>query len=384
MFLKIEKKFDDVNNCVRVTFDLNLSDEEQKALRFSNIFLSKENHGSLSFLLSDIFVYHAMLYRYMNISKEDQENYHPMDRDFSCRCGGYNQFLKDVFGKTLISEFDEQQLKVFFDALMAKFNQLFNLYDEAVADNFEISSTMTLDLKSCGVEQDLSKIGLTELHVDNKPMIITNNGCFKVTLEKTDVKDYTELTSVLSNSIKGSYESQLNIKLLQYKTTIEELEKKIEEDKKAVFKESLNLIGYIQDNNWVINKKSLSYRGENKKGKIYATKIVKNGVIYDIPEECKNDFYISGIKINFEDVGNDMCVDRVYCASTSHHPNANGSDICMGSLEFKPLITVIKEFPKILEICNMDSSYDNLADGECDELLSLSNMTKNGVNIWKC
>lgn len=122
--------------------------------------------------------------------------------------------------------------------------------------------------------------------------------------------------------------------------------------------EGVKLLGKLKD--WEVMSDRLVY-----KKTVYVERIKYENKLYEIPEEYQKKFYIKGLTV--------YITDKVYNEDTTyrekHHPNANGSVICLGTLEGKPLSEVLEKLPQLLETINLDSAYDIRETREAKEII---------------
>lgn len=128
-------------------------------------------------------------------------------------------------------------------------------------------------------------------------------------------------------------------------------------------------IGYLcVDTDWKLKDGSLYY-----KKPIICKYIKKHGKIIEIPEAYKNGFFAKQLKIKLKEITGDLTVVKMY-AINAYHPNiyySGSGKVCMGDLENKHIIEVLKEVPEMLETINLDSAYTYNATTDADDIFNV-------------
>ncbi|HQD37272.1 MAG TPA: hypothetical protein PKV92_09285, partial [Thermodesulfovibrio thiophilus] len=182
---------------------------------------------------------------------------------------------------------------------------------------------------------------------------------------KVDINAYKqkvekELLEKLDD-VKTLYETKINILKKQHEVEIENI-KKAQVDFVAKGIE----IGYLCANTeWEFKEGCLWY---NKP--ITCKYIKKQGRIVEIPEARRSNFFAKELRIKLKEITGDLSVVRMY-ANNSYHPNiyySGSGEVCMGDLEGKHILEVLKEVPKMLETINLDSAFTCNATKEADDI----------------
>ena len=120
------------------------------------------------------------------------------------------------------------------------------------------------------------------------------------------------------------------------------------------------------DNGWLIYRKKITCKGIKYEDRIYK---------YE-----DSTFFIKGLKIRI--------VERVYNSNVSfsegYHANCTVEDgekkICIGDLEGRPLKEVLEKIVQTMEICNLDSAYENEATTDLREIVE--EIHGGGGEVW--
>ncbi|MFA4805215.1 hypothetical protein [Pyrococcus kukulkanii] len=95
-------------------------------------------------------------------------------------------------------------------------------------------------------------------------------------------------------------------------------------------------------------------------GRITVKFVQKRGEIYRLPDEYVGKFYVEGITLK----GHSASAKRHY------HPNVSDMYLCLGTLEDKPVLEILRELPRTLKMANLDSAFPNEATEELERLYS--------------
>ena len=346
--------------CKLVTKNIDINEIVEAIYRHTDYAIYPDSEMSISELLRAIYRYHHEFYN--DINYEYTTHDHPEDYDFNEGCSGFKNFLKKYFRvERLIDLSDDDLLKL--STIIA--NRIAYLYCKYI-NKLETVVTAT---SSVHFAKETKSIKLSEPEILNDAIIVSNTGVYTVKLVKVDnIKSYNDIKTEIIDAIKRNYEAQLNAIIKSYKSRIKALEEKVIETKEQAFTEALNTIEQVLEKGWTVeNGELVLYK------KIYVDKLKYQRVVYQLPKEYINEFYIENIRIPIT-----AKVTKAQC-DYSYHPNASDGSICLGDLEGKDLKTVVTELPKILKIANLDSAYPNDATKEAEDIVEELYLDRNYI-----
>lgn len=212
----------------------------------------------------------------------------------------------------------------------------------------------------------ISDVSLNSVEIVKEILTVPIERIEKVIVKtKVDVKEYKqkvkkELLEKLED-IRALYETKINILKKQHEAEIENVKKaQIDFVMKGIE------IGYLCANTeWEFKDGCLWYNRP-----ITCKYIKKQGRIIEIPETRRSNFYTKALKIKLKEITEDLTVVKMY-AVNAYHPNINYSgsgELCMGDLENKHIIEVLKEVPEMLETINLDSAYTCNATTDAEDM----------------
>ena len=235
----------------------------------------------------------------------------------------------------------------------------------------EIGSTASVNIT---VLPRTSQIVLNDIKFTCSPLLFTDDGAYILQLRKVDAKSPQDIVNEAIAKIKKMYAMELGAKIKALNRRIETIKRRYEEEKAKLAANALVIAMDLVDQGWrYVNGKFIYDKT------IVAKKFVKNGVIYDIPDGF--DIYVEKLIVPLQNK-----VYDVYCKD-AYHPNVNFDEtkrVCIGDLEGEPLHTVLRKLPKLLEIANLDSAYDNDATYELkDYWREHEEIDDIGQSIWE-
>jgi len=372
MEVQVYKKFSEDYSKVKLFVRLKLTETEVKAIEYVTRHEPPLTEYDYVFyrVAYNIFYKQKNLYEAMNISNYD--NYHPSDTTFNNRCDGFKQFLNEIFNVNEIDEVNEAQMNQIAQAFVNFINNCLQRYNEAL-NTYVSTNVITTTVTQVNQNQNLQNLQMPEIQLQEKALIVTPQGTFKVSLiPVAESKNLQELTQEITKTFKNIYENQVNVKLQVYQQEIENLKHQIEVVKQEAFIQGLRVYNQIKAN-WRLNRNWLVYKKE-----IIPTKIKRDGKIYNIPES-QQEFYVKGLKVPIEPIV------AVAYVSDSYHPNINRDSkmVCLGDLEGKPLLEVLEKLPKELEMINLDSAFDDEPKETAYEIVNeLEYEGESGSAVW--
>lgn len=283
---------------------------------------------------------HYRLYKELGVPEELWIKFHGNDSDFDCYCDGWKNFLfyaikNDVGARlcNLVAELIAEHIKT-------------QIERKRMLANINVSSTVKVEIAQTPSSRLFT---LPDVELNDSVFLVTKNGVYKAVLHRLqDVKTLSDLNNMALKTMKRVYERQLEIKYATLQEEIERLKQRLAEERSKMFISGLKIFSELQNSGWIVEGNELILSKTIKVKRIrYENKL------YTIPS-CWN-WYVTNVhvKIKPKIFNDDVWVDEHY------HPNVHEDDntVCLGDLEGKDLLTVVKNIVKILEIANLDSAY---------------------------
>jgi len=360
MQIEIERKVKKGEKWFDVKLSFSSPEEEETfkdALRYYRYRIP--DHNYLEEWLSSIFEKQGKFYEFIGFRYDT--NHHPSDSTFSHGCDGFSQFIADIGGEEKFAQVAAQALAKFFE-------QKINAY--LAEKSKQIRAQANIVFAPLPTEQKLTTVK-PEL---NDVLLVTNEGVFKLVAIKTQLKSIDDVYNLVNDSLKESYEMQVQAMTESLKEEIEELRKQLEEERKNAFLAGLKTFQILQDMGWKIRDGEL-YLSK----KIIADKVKYNNNIYPMPKDIT--IYAQGIHVKIKPTiyETDTHVDNFF------HPNINPDEgyICLGDLKGASLEEVVMKLPEMLTVANLDSAYPGDAREVLEEAFEEDEESDEEVsNVW--
>jgi hypothetical protein len=301
------------------------------------IFLEYENipqSEALQTYLKLFFKEQKYFYKAWGLTRFD--GLHEEDGNFDEGCDGFRSFMMQYLGCDKWIKANEQTLAKVLNIITAKIK---SQYAEFTNQTKPLQLTQHLVFPSVSTERQEE----IDINMLNNAILVLNNGCYTLSLQKLKAQSLDELKLEVQQSIQNIYDMQLKALKDALKEKEEEIKKEIQ---KARF-EGLK-VGLAISQDWEVEDDYLIY-----KYKITANKVKKNNAIYDLDTDK---FYIQGLKVPIrETLANVKCEE-------AYHPNVSGTNnkVCLGDLEGEPLTKQnLEKLVEELKTANLDSAYDN-------------------------
>ena len=173
----------------------------------------------------------------------------------------------------------------------------------------------------------------------------------------------------MQQNIKNVTEIKLKLK----EKEIERLKSDIEAIRQKAFTDAVRVIDGIYSRGWKLKTiDGTLYFVLDKK--IVCSKVINKGVAYKLTTDI---FYAENIRVEVTDT---VYTKHVH-VSNCYHPNISSADtVCLGDLDGKDLLTVLKNIEDLVKTINLDSCYDNEATFEIED--HLSDYTDEELSVW--
>lgn len=360
ILIKIEKKYCKYHKkvCIFITVKVPLLN------------IDWENEHLPSFLANE-FYNHGKFYKIIGF--KDNGNYHIYDHDFSERCSGFRDFMREFFGKERLNELEKEHLN-----LIAK--SLYQYFATKIKE--KIDAFNTYQVITISHQPDIDKLKLTDntriqYIFKRKPVIYSEDGIYKIEFTKISEDPLKDLPDKIMADAEKIYRSQITAIKNSYENEINKLQQQMKKEKQKAFLSGMKFVAELQQNKFEfdINGNYIIFRyGEP----IYAEIIQKKGNTFIIPKENQKLFYISDLKI-YVDIST-LKISEAYCGE-GYHPNVDGKKCCLGELEGADFSQIYK-VPSMYKLINLDSAFNNNA---YEDAISIVNKIEKegGIYVWE-
>jgi len=292
--------------------------------------IERENKFNLFFAICRrLFEEHESFYRALGMREEEYRRYNPTSDTFHSGSHGFYNFILGA---------DSQMLMRIASAIAQR---MALVLQEQESGNVASANVVVLPRAT--------QIALNDVKFTCNPLLFTDDGAYILQLRKVDAKSPENLVNEAIAKIKKMYDMELEAKIKALNRRIEIIKRKYEGEKAKLVANALVIAMDLIDQGWKYVNGRFIYDKT-----IMAKKFVKDGVIYDIPGDFN--IYVEKLIVPLQNN-----VYDVYCKD-AYHPNVNFNEskrVCIGDLEGKPLHIVLRKLPKLLEVANLDSAYDN-------------------------
>jgi len=195
-------------------------------------------------------------------------------------------------------------------------------------------------------------------------VIITDDGLYELKLNKINGKGKKSIVDSIRRQIETAYKVQVEALKAAYTERIKNLDKEIKDISVNAISTTVSAIKNLQSNGWFFEKDVIIYPYT-----ITANRIQYRGIYFDIPKE----FQIFHVDLLATKI--DTTITRV-ASFNAYHPNVDTTvnypniydgriyfnyNVCLGDLNGKPFVDVLKGIPDMLKLINLDSAYSNTA-----------------------
>jgi hypothetical protein len=240
---------------------------------------------------------------------------------------------------------------------------LTDLYTDEILEKIDYISTQfrkqTHSTVKTGLVTDTETVELSQLQFNTPMMVISNDQAYEMNLKAVpNIKSLDDLQTDIFNSIKDDTIRQTEVKLNNAEKKNKQLRDKLKTRENKMFIDVLCNADEILGNWEFFNDGVdlwLKYKNE-----IVTNKVNYNGRLYDYNQEVFNNpddyekLYIQGLRIKVKEfiVGGDVKSTR---GKNLHFSGTTTTSACIGDLNGKPFIEVMRELPRELEIANLGS-----------------------------
>jgi len=336
MDIAIKKEYD-IN---RDTFHLMLMIDYDNESREVRELIHERRYTFLSETLRTNFNTHRDLYKLIS-PRFLSDKYNPSGNYFEPQTDtGYKHFIEDINPRQL-----ERFTNIYSSIILGGINEVQQRLDSEYTAH---AALPFIDFKD-------KMVGVEEVSIEGTPLIITRDKTYQLELREVEPNGMKAIEQRVYAAIKEDFESQIRSVQEVSKQRIKELKNRLEQEKGELIVEFLtNSKDILQ--NWEF----VDYEGAlflKYKERITVDKIVYDGYTYNYPSNLEG-MYVSGLKVRVTPLisASDVIITR------GNHLHFNGSTGCIGNLDGKDLLYVLKHIPEALKIANMDSPLNDILD----------------------
>ena len=267
--------------------------------------------------------------------------------------------MDDNFISDLYSSLSASKKYLYSQALIS---MIINIFDTTAPDKITIS----IPTVNTGNIPDF------EAEFENSPLLVLNDGVYKMKLEKTKLTSLNKMKKFATDQFSQVFKMQLAAIENAHKDKIRELTKKIDELNRSRFIDLIKTLNSLVNKGWTVMDRGIFYSKI-----VYANKMITNSkdgpaIAIAIPPKYRF-FYISGIYIPYH-----SNVTTAYAVS-AFHPNSTFNDLsdtsiisydfprgelnglCIGDLSNNDTFTVASKIVEQFETINLTSAYSNVS-----------------------
>lgn len=309
----------------------------------SNGYISNRGGMRMHKALREIFEGHSDFYDYADFDASNSHGANGTTFDTT----GFGEFLSDYFesDKSYVDYIDDEDvLQQLSDIIAEKIADILQEYEENLdGDSYAASSMVTLDAEES-----------TELHdpkLVKDSLLVTEDGVHKIKTQKLqDATSMEEIEDKIKDGMKDVYKNQVDARVNSMKNRIKTLETRIEEEKQEMLVEGLQMVGELD--NWEIEGNYLVY--QERVHPEWVQKKFEDGQPVKLTEEAQEKFYIDGLKVKITQNPKNLYFEDAY------HPHAlDETRTCTGSFQF-PLREAVERAVKQVKHIDLHSR------GHCD------------------
>jgi len=202
-------------------------------------------------------------------------------------------------------------------------------------------------------------------------IIIANDEVYELKLSKINGKGKKSVVDSIRKQTETAYKVQVEALKAAYTERIKTLEKEIKDISVNSISTAVSAIKNLQSSGWFFDKDIIIYPYT-----ITADKIQYRGIFFDIPKEYQV-FHVDLLATKIDTVITNVVSFNAF------HPNVNTSidypniydgkiyfnyNVCLGDLNGKPFINVLKGLPEMLKLVNLDSAFSSNATSQAQIL----------------
>jgi len=202
-------------------------------------------------------------------------------------------------------------------------------------------------------------------------IIIANDEVYELKLSKINGKGKKSIIDSIRKQTETAYKVQVEALKAAYTERIKSLEKEIKDILANSISTAVSAIKNLQSGGWFFDKDIIIYPYT-----ITANKIQYRGIFFDIPKEYQV-FHVDLLATKIDTVITSVASFNAF------HPNVNTSidypniydgkiyfnyKVCLGDLNGKPFIDVLKGLPEMLKLINLDSAFSSNATAQAQIL----------------
>lgn len=243
---------------------------------------------------------------------------------------------------------------------------LFKAQKEHIVKSSSISTIDFLEPKN-----NNSPAVIPDINYEVPPLMVLPEGIFSVNLKPTRYKTMRGVLDNAKKELNKLYDARIKAQVAALNEQITLEKQKATDNLNVGFIEGVTLLKEFGDT-WTVKDGYLVM-----KGRIEMERVVYDGIFYNAP----SDYFVKDIKVEISER-----VHRAYC-SAAYHPNCDNVDsrLCLGTLEDKPLKTVLSNIKEMVKTGNMNSAYDGTMTEIIRELIDADRLEEVGARreaVW--
>jgi len=276
----------------------------------------------------------------------------PTGQDFNTR--GWRKFCRQNFNRNYLGQIDDEEgLQLFCDVIAERLGEILEEYNDELVDddqNFVTRSTVSVD---SGSPERLNDPELLD-----EAVVTTGDSAFKLNIEEVeDAETFEDVKKNVESNTKQVFRNQMQARLKTYKTRVENLENKIEQERRDMLVKGIQMVDELD--NWEVEDGYLVY--QDTVHLQTAQKKSTQGDPKELTEEAKEKFYIDGLKVKVMNKIKSPTYEDAY------HPHALSTGMCSGSFRTELSKEGLQEVVEQMRQADLHNSNHTNAERELKE-----------------